>query len=153
MLKIPCQHAKNRVDILPGYFPEGISARQDFHNLIHLITAESRHGYQMLRQHVQAALRRIGMLHPAPPGQFCRHAAPNALRRCTGEKIHHAHPSRIMPGAAQPLHGTGNGFRAADLKHLVDFSHINAQLHGRGGTQKAQASVTQRLLHLKTLFF
>ena len=130
MFEITGQHAQDAFHVFPAHIPEGIGPWQDFHHILHLITAESRHGNQMLGQNVQTADRRSGIFHTAAPGKLCRHPAGYAFRRRPGEQIHHAHPPRIMACTAQSLHRARNRSGASHLKHLINFTHIDAKLHG-----------------------
>ena len=93
------------------------------------------------------------MLHAALPGNLRRYAAIYALRRGPRIHRHHAHLARIMPGTAQTLHCAGYGARTANLENAVDFTDINPKLHGGGGAQKAEFSLSQRLFRFHPLFF
>jgi hypothetical protein len=60
-----------------------------------------------------------------------------------------------LPGLcpAQTLHCAGYGARTANLENAVDFTDINPKLHGGGGAQKAEFSLSQRLFRFHPLFF
>ncbi len=100
VLMIAGQHPQYGFHIVFCHVAEGPCPGQQAHHVVHFIAFESRHGYQMLCQDIQTALRRIGLLHHAISGKLGRHAAEYTLGRCAGKKVHHAGTARIVAGPA-----------------------------------------------------
>ncbi len=91
------------------------------------------------------------MLDAAHPDDLGGQSAVEGLRSDPGEHGHGACPVRVVAGAAQSLHGAGDGAWSADLKNLIDLAHVDAQFHGRGGNQQSQGAAPERCFHLKAL--
>ena len=92
------------------------------------------------------------MLHSAKSGGLSRHAAVDTLRCRPRIHVHHADRPRIMTCPAQTLHRAGHCTGTANLKDLVNVSHIDPELHGRCRAKKPEPSFPQFLLHLRPLF-
>ena len=151
MLIVSGEHGTDVFHVLLRHVPKGPGAGKHFHHLIQRVASCRRHGYQMLGKNIQTAGGRLHPFDSSFSGQLRRHAAGHAFRRRSGKENHLADPAGIVSRPAKPLHGSGNGTGTAHLQHLVDLPHINAQLHGGGGTEKPQPAGAQILLHLLPL--
>ena len=145
---IPRQHPEHTLHILPRHVPERVSPVQNVHHLIHTVPVACRHGHQMLGKHIEAHSW-LRMLHSAKSGGLSRHAAVDTLRCRPRIHVHHADRPRIMTCPAQTLHRAGHCTGTANLKDLVNVSHIDPELHGRCRAKKPEPSFPQFLLHLR----
>ncbi len=153
MLIVSRQHFQHGLHIVSCHIAERPCSRQNPHDLVDRIAFKRRHGHKMLREHVQAAFRRIHLFHAAFPCERRSHAAQNAFRRRPRKHVHNACSERIMSRPAKPLHRAGHRAGTAHLQYLVDLSHVNTELHRGRRAQKPQFSFPQKLLRLLALLF
>ena len=146
MLFLAREHSQTRLDFLARHLRKRIRAREQRHHVIHGIFFCRGHGNQVLAEHIQAPARRLGLLHAALARGLRGHAALNRFQLRARIHLHHAHAAGMVACTPQTLHRARHRARAADLKHLVDIAHVDAQLHRGGGAQKAQFALAQRIL-------
>lgn len=152
MLVVPGQHLEARADVLPRGVAVRPAAVQDAQGIVHGVFVLHGHGDQVLGEHVQAVLRRLGGLDLPLLRGARGEAAGQGVRRGLAEDAHHAHRAGPVARPAHALQRARDRARAPDLHDQVHLAHVDPQLHGGGRAQQAQLPLAQLLLGLQALF-
>jgi hypothetical protein len=109
------------------------------------------HGDDLLRQHVERVARVTGRLDFAANHPLRGGAASEEVAAKLGEDHAAGGSADAVPGAADALHPRSDRRRGLDLNHQVDGTHVDAELHRRGGDDCRQVAAFQPIFDFDAL--
>ena len=123
------------------------AGRADLRQEIRLAEAAAAgDGDDVLGEAVERGLERLAGLHRAPLAGAAGGGAFDQLERVGGHADEPAGRPRGMAAAAGPLEQPGDPLGAADLKHLVDRTEVDAEVETRRGDHTLHPAPLQPLL-------
>ena len=142
----PGQH---RQDALERLAPEGLVGHCSGDGRVQVVDGPALHDghrHHLLGEHVERIARHGRGLDCPGVHAFGHDGRLEQVSAVLGEDDSARGRIDLVSGPPDPLQPSGDRRRRFDLDHQVDRAHVDAQLEARGGHDRRQAAVLERLL-------